>query len=880
MMVSCGGGGSTFGAGGPDSGATDAVAVLDATKLNINVDASSGKAGKCQPLTCAKLKYTCGPAGDGCGGKLDCGSCTAPASCGGGGTFSQCGGSSVCVAKTCKDIGVSCGPAGDGCGGLLNCGACTGSDSCGGGGKPSVCGTSFVAADGGLDGGACVPLTCASQAIFCGPAGDGCGNTLDCGSCATGQTCGGGGTAYQCGSPAASCVATTCTALGFNCGPAADGCGGVLDCGDSCPVSGDICGGAGKPGVCGDVPACTGLCLDQVTCEAGGTTTLSGQVVSGTVSAYGTPDPVPNVLVYVPNGTPAAFPTSLDCGCAPVTGYPVTSTTTDYQGNFTLTNVPVPAGGSVPLVIQLGRWRRYKGLSANVTACTTNSAGTIRMPRTQAEGDIPRTAISTGGVDAMECVLLKMGVDPTEFTDPGGTGAIQLFLGNGAFVDGNSSNSPESTRVPYSASTATLDNYDQVIFPCWGVDPRSAAEAGTGNQKTAIQQTNVTNYTNGGGRMFATHFSYSWLYNDAPFSTTATWNDDLQYTSGTANIPDPGVTEPDVTTFYQWMNNLAVGGADAGTFTVETPRNDFSAISTTSELWSNMTGATKAIKNEPTTFPLIYTFPTPVGSTNTCGKVIYSDMHVSTVGGTGKAGQTFPAECTTGAMSSQEKALEYLIWDLAACPPGPPAPSCTPLTCAQLGTSGYNCGPAGDGCGGTLDCGTCSGCQTCGGASDGNPSQPGVCGGSCCQPTTCTAQSITCGPAGDGCGGTLSCGSCATGQSCGGAGLNGQCGAIDSGACTPLTCKAQGFDCGPAGDGCGGQLACGTCPSGETCGGGGKNGVCGKPACTPKTCGALGYNCGPAGDGCGGLLNCGTCAGGAVCGANGTPGQCSAMTAK
>ena len=48
------------------------------------------------------------------------------------------------------------------------------------------------------------------------------------------------------------------------------------------------------------------------------------------------------------------------------------------------------------------------------------------MPRnSEAKGDIPLTAISTGDVDAIECVLLKMGVDPTEFTirRRGGTGA-------------------------------------------------------------------------------------------------------------------------------------------------------------------------------------------------------------------------------------------------------------------------------------------------------------------------------------------------------------------------------------------------------------------------------------------------------------------------
>jgi hypothetical protein len=874
MVASCGGGGGSVfvdgkdegGSGPADGGGGKGGRDAKADVATLHLDAAAGDGGNkggCHPTTCAKLKYSCGHAGDGCGGTLDCGTCTSPAVCGGGGTFSQCGGGQ-CTPKTCTDLGVSCGPAGDGCGGTLSCGECTGIDTCGGGGTPSVCGTSFVAPDGGLEGGACIPNTCLAQSIACGPAGDGCGNILDCGSCPGTQTCGGGGTPYQCGSNTA-CVPTTCLALGFNCGPAADGCGGVLDCGDTCTGS-DICGGGGQAGVCGDKPSCTGLCLDQKTCEAG-TTTLTGQVVAGTAMAYGKPDPVPNVFVYVPNSTPAPFPATLDCGCAPVTGNPVVSTTTDSNGMFTLSNVPVPPGGSVPLVIQLGRWRKFKGLSFPVTACGSNSAGVITMPHNQGEGDIPRTAISTGNVDAMECVLLKMGVDAAEFTNPGGTGAIQLYLGNGSTIDKNTP--AETTLVPTTADTTALDNYDQVIFPCWGVDPRATKSA---NLKTATQQANVIDYTTGGGRVFGTHFSYSWLYNDTPFSGTATWNDDIQYTSATANVPNPGPSEPDVSTFYSWINNVPQNAATNGTFTVISPRNDFSAINlSTSELWATATGATTAIKGDPTSFPLIYTFQTPVPppAATECGKVIYSDMHVSASSASDgdTTGLPFPTECTASPMSTQEKALEYLIWDLAACPAPPVGPSCTPLTCTSLG---YTCGPAGDGCGGTLDCGTCSGCEVCGGGGKAS-----VCGGTCCVPTTCLAQGIECGPAGDGCGGQLPCGGCPEGQTCGGAGMSGKCGVPDGGTCSPRTCTGQGFNCGPAGDGCGGLLACGTCPAGETCGGGGKSGVCGKPSCTPQTCTSLGYNCGPAGDGCGGELNCGTCSGG-VCGGT-TPGQCTTI---
>jgi len=102
--------------------------------------AEDGGPGSCTPNTCAIYGYNCGPNGDGCGGMLDCGVCTPPAVCGGGG-FSICGdppappdGGIVCVPETCQTLGFTCGIPGDHCGAPLNCGTCTAPAYCGGGG--------------------------------------------------------------------------------------------------------------------------------------------------------------------------------------------------------------------------------------------------------------------------------------------------------------------------------------------------------------------------------------------------------------------------------------------------------------------------------------------------------------------------------------------------------------------------------------------------------------------------------------------------------------------------------------------------------------------------------------------------------------------------
>src|SRR5204863_6040610 len=85
---------------------------------------------------------------------------------------------------------------------------------------------------------------------------------------------------------------------------------------------------------------------------------------------------------------------------------------------------------------------------------------------------------------------------------------------------------------------------------------------------------------------------------------------------------------------------------------------------------------------------------------------------------------------------------------------------------------------------------------------------------SSCTPTTCAAQGKNCGTISNGCGGTLTCGSCTAPQTCGGGGVANLCG----GGCTPTTCAAQGKNCGTIADGCGGTLTCGACTAPQTCG--------------------------------------------------------------
>jgi hypothetical protein len=859
------------------------------------------------PSTCQSLGANCGPVTDTqCGGIVQCGNCSNGEVCGAGGP-NKCGTGDAgqCTPTTCAALGADCGPVSDGCGGLLQCGTCASGQACGVN-QPNVCGTKVP------DGGLCKPETCADQGLSCGQAGDGCGGTLDCGSCTAPQTCGGGGTPGQCGAPA--CVPLTCAGQNVSCGAAGDGCGGTLNCG-SCTAP-KTCGGGNTPGQCG----CTGVCAQIPDCQSGQTTTLTGSVYDPAGN-----NPLYDVLVYVPNNPndPGLQPFQPGITCdvcgSTAAGDPLVTTQTAVDGTFTLSGVPV--GSNIELVIQLGRWRRIFHVNIS-NACGANTAsganvganGKLTMPANHTEGDIPRIAILTGGFDPIECVLRKMGVNDSEFTDPGGAGHIQLYTaaqpnvppnpfgafanrcpanpyGYGAKID--NATPSQASLFGTTGGQPTIDQYDMVVLACEGYE-----------ENNQPNWPNLGAYTSAGGRVFMTDFAYDWMAQtktcshnsdcgaggtcnsgvcvsannvtvNPAYPNVATWHtlQDPQGSAVTSTIDL--VNNPKGGPFDQWLQIVGASANGSGTVALNPVFHNSDSVTSPTQRWLYRGAG----------IPVHFAFNTPVGapSAQQCGRAVFSDWHADTLGFAGNYptcpytypttapyyshGMTFPQECDAKPMTPQEAILEFMLFDLSACVQ-PYQPLCTPETCAQQNIA---CGPAGDGCGNLIQCGNCPSGQTCGGGGT-----PGQCGAPTCTPETCAQQNIQCGPAGDGCGNLIQCGNCPAGQTCGGGGVPGHCGAPDGGTCKPQTCSQQNIQCGPAGDGCGGTLQCGTCPSGQTCGGGGKPGQCGSPTCTPETCAQQNIACGPAGDGCGGTLDCGNCPAGEICGLN-QPGQCGSV---
>jgi hypothetical protein len=613
----------------------------------------------CVPLTCttATGRY-CGTIGDGCGGTLQCGDCPAGSTCAGAGLANTCAPTN-CTPGTCTASSGAryCGTIGDGCGRSLDCGGCTGTDVC----SANVCRTA-----------GCVPLTCnAGTSRYCGTIGDGCGGSIDCGACTAPATCAGQGVANVCGDP--NCKKITCTPTGGQyCGTIGDGCGGTLNCG-AC-ANGMACGTGTSAGVC---PGSVGTGTVPPTCTGATKTTISGTVYdpAGKVPLY-------NVVMYVPSAALDPIPEGVSCDkCASqVSGHPIASALTDTSGHFSMTIEPVPSTTNVPLVIQVGKWRRQVTIPS-IKTCQDNPITDVnltRLPKTQSEGHIPRIALTTGGSDALECFLRKVGIADSEFTTETGTGRVAMYVGGVPGAGGGGQGAASFTAAlggasfPAAttlwASPTKLLSYDMLLMSCEGGQYASTKMPYVGN---------IKGYADAGGRLFNDHLHFYWLRNGPnPWPMTAAYigNGAAPASPTTGNIV---TTFPKGSALADWL--VTVGGSTTrGQITLYGAQHSVDAVNAPTQGWITIGTATDYL-----------TFNTPVeaAATAQCGRVVETDLHVKDVPSSqnGKddsdPSKPFPSACLSTTLSAQEKALEFLFFDLSSCvqpdttmPTPPPVP--------------------------------------------------------------------------------------------------------------------------------------------------------------------------------------------------------------
>jgi hypothetical protein len=417
--------------------------------------------------------------------------------------------------------------------------------------------------------------------------------------------------------------------------------------------------------------------------------------VSGTVYDPAGVNPLYNAFVYIPQDPKGTLPpiksgTNTCNTCDVSIGDYVAATASGPDGRFTLTNVP--ATTHVPLVVQIGKWRREVFLD-QVNACTNNGlSGSLytRLPAKKSEGDIPQMALVTGAADNLGCLMVAIGLDPSEYTAPHGGGRLDIYkgLGGGGGAPGLSNGMTAgdcTTDHPACVwnSKTNLEAYDILLLGCEGdtFDPAESSQAAT--NKTPSSKQALHDWLDEGGKVFATHFHYTWFKNSpAPdFQGTANW-------LGNSPSSDQGTYTVDTTfpkgmAFSQWLSN--VGATSNGALTLTSVAESVAAVNGATQRWIFSPNADpQSGKTNDTKYMSILT---PVGgipvladagpSKEYCGKAVFSDFHAG-----GQPTGNIPASCAANQLNGQLKALEFLFFDLSACvandglaPPPPPQPS-------------------------------------------------------------------------------------------------------------------------------------------------------------------------------------------------------------
>ncbi len=478
---------------------------------------------------------------------------------------------------------------------------------------------------------------------------------------------------------------------GVDGGPGSSSSGGTGSSGggSGCGITGCSSGSSGS-GSGGNSTVCpTGLQCN-VSCPNNGTTSISGIVYD----PAGT-NPLYDIAVYVPatplQALPAGVPTGADaCNCGALfKSGAVVSTVTGVDGSFKLTNVPV---GNVNLVLQVGKWRRQ--VQVTTSACT-DSKPTVKLtlPGTLKgagpNDNMPDIAVSTGSADTLECLMQRIGIPASEYGNgAGGAGHVHLFSGGNTGGGGGGGGGGGTGRAenpgwgaPASDtslwdSQAHLMPYDILLLSCEGGETYKA------------QPANLEAYLNAGGRAFSSHFHYAWFSGSQSggYAAPADWGTNLAAwtpgSNGGGNQSNGKIIQtlngstspfPKGQALFQWLglvNALGVLGAPTGEIPLVPPR--FNAVvgpgNKPSQPW---------VQDDASPNTMYFSFDAPVGgemplptdggAASYCGRAVFSDIHVS--------GQTLdpagdgqgPASCTARPLSPQEKALEFMLFDLSSC---------------------------------------------------------------------------------------------------------------------------------------------------------------------------------------------------------------------
>lgn len=780
------------------------VEIANADQADENSD-GWGDACGCVPNDCAALGKDCGQVSDGCGGMLECGVCSVPHSCGGGGIPNVCG----CTPRECSAQQGECGTVPDGCGGWLTCPVCAEGKACGGKGLENTCGfipIAMAGSDQSVYSGTVVSLdgrgshdddgetVTYSWRLVMRPSG----SKAALNNASTSQpsfTADAAGIyiaelvvsdGHQPSMPDVVVITATDTdtmsceprtkwrvisaAQIMTCGVSASGSGFCwgLRTGDGSvvmkPKPSAIAGGRSFQTIAAGMDYGCGIAKDGIAYCWGDNT--YGQLGDGSTVKRTIPVAVSGghrfKSIYVSRILPEAHTcalTELDnayCWGRNWTGQLGNGTTIDssipvlVSGGLTFTSLAV--GGDFTCGLTQQGQAYCWGMSGSWGALGGSTTAEQYVPAISAAG-LAFSSISTG----LEQVC---GVTTTGAAYCWGRGENGV-LGQGVLansltpvlVSGGKTWRSVSAGPSFTCGiTALGEGY------CWGNGAYGLGSGKVmGNTAMPIAMAGGINFDSiSVGLSHACGFAssgeaYCWGYG----AYGALGNNSIGQANQPHRVLDPCDGCP--------VDGDADGDGYCGEYDCDD--NDASlhpdAPERCDDVDSDCDGS------------LVDEYPTIDGVYPACdvdGDGVEADGdHDGIIGGT---------PCPSGvAVGCDDNCADVANPDQMDTDGNGFGDACNCLwaSCAELGV---NCGTVSDGCGRTLNCGSCMTPQTCGGGG-----VPNVCG---CTPTTCAVQHAECGSIPDGCGGTFNCGPCSGSRTCGGAGIPNTC------ACAPNSCQTTG----------------------------------------------------------------------------------------
>jgi hypothetical protein len=393
---------------------------------------------------------------------------------------------------------------------------------------------------------------------------------------------------------------------------------------------------------------------------------------------------------------------------------------TGPDGSFTITRTPV--GQQIPIVVQLGKWRRMSFVNIN-NPCADNpmDPDLTRLPRSRGDGkkaSLPRIAIATGAADRLQCLLLRMGVDASEFTNPDGPGSVNLYnqppsLGSdpsGRYDLGVNSGAAFPDAAAFWSDLNQLAKYDIVLLACAGNQAATDPTRTVPNPITDSAKASLVKYLASGGRVLGEHYNWAWIRSYPPKS------------EGQANTSVPSPLGSDVASWFPYVDaadpsSSAVPAGATSQVLVDTSfakGKDFAqwlvaakaaqVLGTLSLIGDVKRTAIDQLAGPPSAQRWLYqpaSAANPTGTaaythylsfnltssgqvvdrsttdaTNLCGRFVYTGLHAdagdtsthpSDLADDKTKATPFPSCCAAGDLNPSEKAMEFMLLDLSAC---------------------------------------------------------------------------------------------------------------------------------------------------------------------------------------------------------------------